>query len=173
MKNKLVPALIGGGAIAVVLLLLSLIPLVRNCSCVLAILGGALAAYLYVRKSAAPVSSGEGIIVGAMAGAVTSAIRVAYLSIIFLVNRENLESLSRDLEERMRPFGGDLNSNWVLFIVLAGVILAVVMLIVLEAIGGVIGVALFEKRKGETVPPPPPPQMPPDTNNLPGGAPGL
>lgn len=169
MKNKLVPALIGGGSIFLVSLLFALIPRAGFCTCLLALLGGVLAAYLYIRKSPTPVSSGEGLIVGALAGAVTGLLRLAYLATIFLVNRESLEEMSRSIEERMRQAGVNFEINLPL-IILAGGIFAVVLLVVLEALGGVIGVALLEKRKGETNLPPP---MPPDASGLPGSAPGL
>lgn len=157
MKNKLVPALIGGATIFLVSMLLTLIPRTGVCTCLLTILGGVLAAYLFIRKSPDPVSSGEGIIVGAMAGAVTSLLRVVYLSITYLLNRENIEMLLQQTEERIRQVGANFSDNALLLLVLAGFILAIVMLVVLEAIGGAIGVALFEKRKGETNLPPPPP----------------
>ena len=157
MKNKLVPALIGGGSIFLVSMLLTLIPRAGLCACLLTILGGVLAAYLFIRKSPHAVSSGEGIIVGSMAGAVTSLLRLAYLSITYLLNRENIEALIQQTQERIRQVGASFSDNALLLLIIAGVILAVVMLVVLEAIGGAIGVALFEKRKGETSLPPPPP----------------
>ena len=169
MKNKLVPALIGGASIFLVSMLLTLIPSAGVCTCLLAILGGVLAAYLFIKKSPHRVLSGEGIIVGAMAGVVTSLLRLVYLSINFLLNRENIEALLQQTQERIRQVGADFSDNALLLLVLAGVILAVVMLIVLEAIGGAIGVALFEKRKVETNLPPPPP-VPPDSSLSPGGA---
>ena len=170
MKNKLVPALIGGASIFVVSMVLSLIPRAAMCTCLLALLGGVLAAYLYIRKSPTPVSGGEGIIVGAMAGFVTGLLRVAFLSITFLLNREKIEELFEQVQERVRQVGANFSDNGLLLIILAGVILAVVMLVVFEAIGGAVGVALFEKRKGETDSPPPPP-VPADADSSlsPGG----
>lgn len=147
MKNKLVPALIGGASIFLVSMLLALIPRAGLCTCLLTILGGVLAAYLFTKRSPHPVSSGEGIIVGAMAGAVTGLIRLGYLSITYLLNREHIEALLEQTEERIRQVGVSFSDNALLLLVLAGVILAIVMLVVLEAIGGAIGVALFEKRE--------------------------
>ena len=137
MKNKLVPALIGGGLIFLVSMLLTLIPRAGLCSCLLTVLGGVLAAYLYIKKSPRPVSGGEGFIVGAMAGAVTSLLRLAYLSIIFLLNRENIEAQLQLAQERIREVGANFSDNALLLLVAAGVILAVVMFVVLEAVGGV------------------------------------
>src|SRR5687768_4898440 len=69
MNNKLKPAIIGG----VVLGILSVIPFVNwvnFCCCLWAILGGLLAAHLYVKSSPTPTSAGDGAIVGALAGVV-------------------------------------------------------------------------------------------------------
>lgn len=178
MKNKLVPALIGGVTIFVVSFLVSLIPRAGCCACLLAILGGVLAAYLYIRNSATPVSNAEGLVVGALAGLITGALRLVYLAITLLVSREGVGTLLQQVQERiLRQAGVNFNENWLVIIILAGVILGVLLLVFLEAIGGAIGVALFEKRKGETISPPPPPMppppAPPDANNLPSSAPGL
>src|SRR5690348_8758484 len=73
MNNKVKSAVIGG----VVLGLLSAIPFVNwlnFCCCLWAIIGGALASYLYVKNSAVPASAGDGAILGAMAGAIGAVI---------------------------------------------------------------------------------------------------
>jgi hypothetical protein len=172
MKNKLLPALIGGGSIFLLSLLLSLIPGVRCCTFVLTVLGGVLAAYLSIRKSAIPVSKGEGFIVGALAGAVTGVLRLAFLAISYVLNRDNIQIMLREAEARVRQVGVEFNENWLTFLVLAGVIFGVVLLVVFEALGGLLGVTLFEKRT-ETTPPPPPPPTLPDSADAPGGIPGL
>jgi hypothetical protein len=148
MKSKLVPALVGGASIFLISILLSLIPRVGYCTCLLAILGGVIAAYLYIRNSPSPVSNGEGIIVGAMAGAITGVLRLAYVAIVYLLSRESFERLVESTHERLRQAGITFDINLHL-IILAGGILAVVLLVVIEALGGMIGVALFEKRRGE------------------------
>src|SRR5712692_5683048 len=62
------PALIGGVAAGVV----SQIPILGNLlncfCCALLIGGGVLASYLYIKDSSTPVSSGEGAMLGLMAG---------------------------------------------------------------------------------------------------------
>ncbi|HEX8652679.1 MAG TPA: hypothetical protein VF708_17825 [Pyrinomonadaceae bacterium] len=174
MKNKLLPAFIGGGSIFLLLLLLSLIPGVRCCTIILTILGGVLAAYLLIRKSQTPVSKGEGVIVGALAGAVTGVFRLAFLAISYLLNRDNIQIMLREAEARMRQFGVEFNENSLTFIILAGIIFGVVLLVVLEALGGLLGVTLFEKRnETTTLPPPPPPPTLPGSADAPGGIPGL
>jgi hypothetical protein len=138
--------------------------------CLITIFGGALATYLCIKKSATPVRGGEGIIVGAMAGAVTGLLRLAYFPINYMINRENIEmELQRTEEELRRALGFNVNMY---LMVLAGGIFAVILLVIIEAIGGAIGVALFETRKGGTDEPPPPPP-PTDFAQLPGGDPGV
>ena len=154
MRNKLLPALIGGGSIFLLTLLLSLIPGLGLYTCFSIILGGMLASYLYIRRSPTPVSGGEGIIVGALAGAVTGLLRLAYLPINSRLNSENINRLIHRAEEQLRQVGVSFNVNLPLFLLAVGII-AVVLLVILEAIGGAVGVALFEKRKGDAHPPAP------------------
>ena len=69
MDNKWRSAITGG----VVIGLLSGIPYVRlgNVACCMwVVLGGALASYLYIKKSPTPVNVGEGAMIGAIAGAI-------------------------------------------------------------------------------------------------------
>jgi hypothetical protein len=169
MKNKIVPALIGGAAVFVLSLIVSLIPGVRCCGLFLAFLGGVLAAYLAIKKSATPMSRGEGLIVGALAGVVTGALRLAYLTISYLLDRENIRLILRETEARVRQVGVNFNEHWLTLLILAGIILAVVLLVILEALGGLIGVALFEKRAEAT----PTLPLPPADVDAPGSAPGL
>lgn len=171
MKNKLLPALIGGGSIFLLSLLLSLVPGVRCCGFLLTLLGGVLSAYLSIRKSPTPVSRGEGLIIGSLAGAVTAVLRLSYLAISYLLNRENVQMMLREAEERVRQVGVNFNENWLTLLIVAGVILGVVLIIVLEALGGLVGIALFEKRTEAVLPPPPP--IPPGGVDVPGSMPGL
>jgi len=161
MNNKLKPALIGG----VLLGLLSVIPFVNFlniCCCLWAILGGMLASYLYVKSSATPVSAGEGAVLGALTGLVGAVIslilgipisyamgptmRNLVLSIMENVNRQQAQLMRAQLEA-----AGD---SMVRLIVNA--LILAVLLFVFSIVGGLIGVALFEKRKSGPVPPPPP-----------------
>jgi hypothetical protein len=154
MKKKLAPALIGGGSIFLLSLVLSLIPRVGLYPCLFIILGGVVASYLYIRKSSTPVSGGEGIIVGALAGAVTGLLRLAYLPITYRLNRETINTQLDRAVEHLRLVGINININLPLLLLAVG-ILAFVLLVILEAIGGAVGVALFETRKGDANAPPP------------------
>jgi hypothetical protein len=161
MNNKLKPALIGG----VLLGLLSVIPFVNSlnaCCCLWAILGGMLASYLYVKNSPIPARPGDGAMLGALAGAIGAVIslilgipisyamgptmRNMFLGILENVDRQQAELMRRQLEA-----AGDS----IVPVIINSLILAV-LLFVFSVIGGLLGTALFEKRKGGPVPPPPP-----------------
>src|ERR1044072_5245681 len=68
MNDKLKPALIGG----VILGVLSALPLVQTCCCIWALVGGLIAANMYIKSSPNPVTPADGAIVGAIAGAIGS-----------------------------------------------------------------------------------------------------
>ena len=67
--SKLQPALLGGVAIGV-LTALPVVNIVNLCCCAWVIFGGALAAYVMQQNHPAPVSAGDGAVVGLMAGAI-------------------------------------------------------------------------------------------------------
>jgi hypothetical protein len=167
MNNKVKPAVIGG----VVLGLLSAIPFVNFvniCCCLWAIVGGLLASYLYVKNSPVPANAGDGAIVGAIAGAIGaviylvvgiplaivsgSAMRSVFINLMSSIDPNQADLLRRQLEAQ-----GDNISG-----VIVQSLIGAVLLLVFAVIGGLIGIPLFEKRKGGTMPPPPP---------APGGAP--
>jgi len=190
--SKLVPALIGG----IILGILSSIPFVNLaniCCCAWVIVGGAIAAKMLINRSPVyPVTSGDGAIVGLLAGVVGSAL---YLFIGFplalLVNQagtgpflEWVKGMTNDPNAqeqidqfiRMQQQGRSLGQSiiqgllsWAIFSVIA---------IGFAALGGLLGVALFEKRKGgppQAYPPPgypPPPSYPPPPPGYPPSGPG-
>jgi hypothetical protein len=143
MNNKLKPALLGGLIVGV----LSAIPFINYCCCIWSIGGGVLAAYLYIKSSPTPVTTGDGAMVGGLAGVVGA---IIYLIIglpiaIFFGMAAMTEQLSRS--GVALPFSGTL------LMVVAGIIGAII-LAVLTTLGGIIGVAIFEKRKGNAASPP-------------------
>lgn len=145
MNNKLKPALLGGLVVG----LLSAIPFINYCCCIWSIGGGVLAAYLYIKSSPIPVSMGNGAMVGGLAGVVGGIIYLVIgLPIAILFGMAAMtDQLSRSGVEL--PFSG------VLLMIVAGIVGAI-FLAVLATIGGIIGVAIFEKRKGSDIAPPPP-----------------
>lgn len=161
MNNKLKPAVIGG----VVLGLLSAIPFVNwvnICCCAWAILGGLLASYLYVRNSATPANAGDGAIVGAIAGGIGAAIYLVLGIPLAIVSgaamREMLINLMASVDPRQAEMirtQMEAQGESIASAIFQGLIGAV-LLVVFAIIGGLIGIPLFEKRKGGPVPPPPP-----------------
>ena len=163
MNNKVKPAIIGG----VLLGLLSAIPFVNwvnICCCLWAIVGGLIASYLYVKNSSTPANAGDGAIVGAMAGAIGAAIYVVIGIPLGIVTGSAMRSILIDLMAKMDPRQAELfrtqmeaQGESIASAIIYGLIGAV-LLIVFAVIGGLIGIPLFEKRKGGgPVPPPPPP----------------
>lgn len=176
MNNKLRAALIGG----IVLGLLSGIPylrLVNVICCLWVLVGGALAAYLYIRKSPTPVNIGEGAMIGAMAGAIGTVIEMLVgipLTILmgnpemnFLIDLarradpQKAEQIRQTLAQAMsRPF----LEQFFYTLFSWGTLLSLLITVVFALVGGLIAIPLFEKRKGNDGPPPPPPYF--------GGTPG-
>ncbi len=148
MNEKLKPALIGGLVAGV----LSVIPIVATCSCLWAIGGGVLAGFLYIPKVPAPVTAGEGAILGALAGLVQAAVRVVIGIPLSYVMAANM-----GLEEQLERMNVDLPVTGMMLIIV-GTLLGAVFAIGLSTVGGLIAVPLFEKRKGGPTAPPPPPQ---------------
>jgi hypothetical protein len=158
MNNKLKPAIIGG----VVLGILSVIPFVNwvnFCCCLWAILGGLLASHLYVKSSPTPASTGDGAIVGALAGVVGGVIviflgiPISYLAsgVMSGILVGFLEGMNPAQAELMRA---QLEAQSIAGHIVNGIILAV-LLVVFSTLGGLIGISVFEKRKGNMTPPPP------------------
>lgn len=164
MDNKFKPAVIGG----VVLGVLSAIPfvnIVNACCCLWAILGGMLASYLYVKNSATPASAGDGAMLGAVAGivgglislvlgvplaiATSSMMAEMVSSIIESADPRQAEAVRTQMEASASVAGAIVNG-----------LIQAVLLFIFAIIGGLIGIPLFEKRKGGSLPPPPPPTGP-------------
>ena len=161
MNNKLKPALIGG----VLLGVLSAIPFVNFvniCCCLWAILGGLLATQMYVKSSPTPVGAGDGAILGAIAGGIGAVVYVilgipigiiagpimqaALISLMSNVDPRQAEAMSA----QMAVTAGSVVS------VIINTLIGAVFLLIFSIIGGLLGVPIFEKRKG--APPPPPTQ---------------
>ena len=149
MNNKLKPALLGGLIVGIFSAIHSLIPIVSMCCCIWSIVGGVVAALLYIKSSPTPVQMGEGAMVGGLAGVVGGIIYVViYLPIALLWGMVTMQ-------EQLNRSGVHLPFSGSILMVVASLIGALV-LVLLSTLGGVIGTAIFEKRKGNTVAPPPP-----------------
>lgn len=144
MNNKLKPALLGGLIVGV----LSAIPLINYCCCIWTLGGGVLAAFLYVKSSPTPVKIGDGAMVGALAGVIGG---IIYFVISLPINiLWGMAAMETQLSERgvQLPFSG------IVLMIVVG-LLGAVILAVLTTLGGILGVAIFEKRKDGVAPPPP------------------
>jgi len=145
MIDKLKPALLGG----LIAGILSVIPIVSVCCCLWAILGGLLASFLYIKNSNVPVTPGGGAGIGAMAGAVGALIYLIIgIPINLFVGTAQMEDVIRRSGVEV-PLGG-------IALLLLGVFFVAILILICSTLGGILGVPIFEKRKG--VPPPPPPQ---------------
>ena len=149
MNNKLKPALLGGLIVGIFSAIHSLIPIVSLCCCIWSIVGGVLAAFMYIKSSPTPVQMGEGAMVGALAGVVGGILYVIiYVPIGILWGMATMQE-QLDRSGVNLPFSGSI-------LVIVGSIIGAVVLVLLSTLGGVIGTAIFEKRKGNNATPPPP-----------------
>ncbi|MEA3013034.1 MAG: hypothetical protein QOD42_1579 [Sphingomonadales bacterium] len=160
MSGKFQPALLAGGALGVVLIIIAvvtaLVPplgLLGCCACLLPIGAGLFAVSQYVGKSAAPVQLADGAILGAIAGAVGGIIYLIIgMPVAYMINAA---AISAQMDQ-MRQAGIDIPIAG-FALALVGGIIGVIVDVLLGLIGGLIGVAIFEKRKGGAGAPPPPP----------------
>lgn len=167
MDEKLKPALIGGLVLGV-LTAIPFVNLVNVCCCCWAVLGGAIAANLYIKKSPTPVSVGEGALLGLMSGVIgtvvawiigipLSLIIGDYFSPLLVKMFESIdpraaEDFRRQLElQQNQPFTQKLPAMMV------SMMIAIVVYPAFSTLGGLISTAIFEKRKGAGTPPMPPP----------------
>jgi hypothetical protein len=143
------PALIGGGLAGV----LSAIPFV-NCLCCLWIIGGAmLSAYLLSKNSKVALSSGDGVIVGALAG-VFAAIVDFFVSIPF---QAMSDQMARNIMEKISEYADEMPQGWEGFLEgggfeasmamnILGLLIAAVVFSILGALGGLLGMSMFGKK---------------------------
>jgi uncharacterized Tic20 family protein len=178
--KKLVPALVGG----VVLAALSSIPFVSLANvacCSWAIVGGGVAAYMLVKRSPMRrVTSGDGALVGLLAGLIGS-LAILLINIPFAkrFGPEFIAGMKQAAEQQKDPQAQETINRLIAFMQDSG-LLAVLMIwlvftliaVGMATLGGIIGVAIFEKRKGNQPPPAyPPPDYPPPGYGPPGYGP--
>ncbi|MGE0041690.1 MAG: DUF5518 domain-containing protein [Vicinamibacterales bacterium] len=164
---KTQPALLGGAVIGV----LSALPVINvaNCCCAWILFGGALAAYLMQQNHPEPIQTGDGAVVGLMAGAIGAAIGSLLSIPIGLMMgpfqsrmlQRTLEN-ARDMPPEVRGFfeafahapgeGGApfilMGLGWIL-----GFVFWMVVSSIFGTLGGILGAIMF--RKAAPAPPPP------------------
>lgn len=169
--DKFRPALIGG----IVLGLLSSIPFINIGNllcCMWVIIGGAIATYLYIKKSPQPVQIGEGALLGAIAGAIGSVVAIVVGIPIGILMGNPLARMMLEWAARMNPDQGDralreyerLTSAPFVDQLAASLtpflFITILIYVVFATLGGLIAVPIFEKRKGQqSAPPLPPPDF--------------
>ena len=172
--NKIQPAVIGG----VILGLLSSIPFVNLgnlCCCLWVVGGGALASYLYIKKSETPVSVGEGAIVGLIAGLVGAFVGLVIgLPLSLLTGNVMMDAVGKMFESldpnAARQFQAQIEQYKNMSVgerlvqSIPGVLLNFAVTAAMATVGGLLGVVLLEKRKPLQGMPPVPP---PDFGNMP------
>ncbi len=151
MNSKLRAGLLGGLVMGVLsaVTVVPQVPFVRFICCIWAMLGGVVAAYFYAKRSPTPARIGDGVAVGVIAGAVGAAISlVAFALVSFYVTDRTLA------EEQLARAGLNITYSSVIWLIAA---LAFILQVIQALVGGIIGVALFERRAEEGSGPPPPP----------------
>ena len=175
MNDKIKPALIGG----LILGILSAIPAVNTCCCIWALVGGLLAANMYIKSSPNPVTPADGAVVGAIAGAIGAVLIIVVGIPLQLIFGAAMTSMMGGYIQSVDPnqaaqiqeaMAGSLGFGRAILNALMYSVTAVIF----SAVGGLLGVALFEKRKGGPGVPPPPPPAPgaPGGYGQPGGGGG-
>jgi hypothetical protein len=163
------PALIAGAVAG----LLSGLPLISagNCFCCLWIVGGAaVATRLLAGRTAGPLTSGDGAIVGALTGIVAAVVQ-AFVSLPFRsfdpeqlqkvvdwISTIGVEVPPSVLGEASEMSSRFMSPGWfLLFLFISAVVMCV-----FGVLGGVIGVSLFGRKAAPPAPPvvPPPPPAP-------------
>ena len=149
---------LGVAAVMIVLGLIgSVIPGVGCCNCLLPVAAGVLAVYLYSQNSSVPLDPAGGAKLGAIAGVAGGLLNLIIgTPLSYFVNSAVMEAQFAQLRDQGVNLPASL-TGLALFIVM-GIVSAVVF-IILAAIGGLIGAAIFGKKGpgGAGAPPPPPP----------------
>jgi len=162
--NKIQPALVGG-LIVGLLWSIPFLNLINFCCCLGVMIGGAVAALMLVKRSPVfPVSSSDGAAVGALAGAVGAGIHLIIgVPIGLIMNQASFSVLKSLLAQMNDPqvrsamdqaLSESANQGFAerLLGALVGWLIVSAVSVGFSTLGGVIGVAIFEKRKGQQPP---------------------
>lgn len=162
------PALIGGALVGV----LSCLPMVErlnnlliSCLCWLAWSGGVLAAKMLIDRSPTPLTSREGARVGLFAGLLGGGFHFVVKFAWSISQMDNILTTASSfpfVNDDARAMYERIQQNGLLKALMAFLFsfLGSLLLLGFTVLGGMVGVALFEKRKGQAPPPPYPPNYP-------------
>ena len=160
---KLQPALFGGVAIGV-LSALPVVNILNFCCCAWVVFGGALAVYLMQQNHPAPVSTGDGAVVGLMAGAIGAVVgSILGIPIAMAMGPFQADMLERVMEgardlppevqaifEQMR---GSMTTGAAIGIgFIFSLLFSLCFYSIFGLLGGLLGSVMFRKN----APPPPP-----------------
>lgn len=174
MRSRLVmPAFVGGLVIGV----LSALPVIsvgNVCCCLWVVVGGAVGAYLLQQNQTAPITAGDGALVGALAGLIG-----AFVSLVLSIPITLLMSpVQRAVLERLRDSGASMPPEVTQafdnagsgFLLVASFLLMLFISPVFAATGGLLGAMIFRKPLPPPLPPPTPggPSTPIDVPYSPG-----
>lgn len=160
MNNKIKSGMLIGlilGVLSVTTTAISSIPSLRGtgsylgcCNCLWPIVAGILGVFWYVKSSPIPATIGDGAVIGLMVGLVGGLINLIIGLPIqyFIAGMENIDAQIRQLNPNFPLSGLSL-------MIIAGII-GLIIVIILAMIGGLLGIPIFEKRKGGAGVPPPP-----------------
>lgn len=172
-ESMLKPALIGGVALGIV----SAIPIIGafNCLCCAWVLaGGMLAAHLYVKDAASPVTLGRGAVLGLATGALGAVVCTLFSIPLHMMSAsgggmnfmaqiqqqiDKMPNVPPETRQALEALAsrGDLTA----VLLVGSFILSLVVFSIFGMMGATIGVALFEKRKIGTPPSHPTSYQPP------------
>ncbi|MFQ6069702.1 MAG: hypothetical protein ACE5LC_04160 [Candidatus Aminicenantales bacterium] len=147
--TMMTPALVGG----VVAGLLSGIPLL-NCLCCLWIIGGAvLASYLLIKDSPVKLTGGDGAIVGVFTGIVAAVVDALISLPLQPLNKEFALKIMDWVSEYGQEIPPGLDSlidkslgKITFFSFMFDLVVSAVVFAILGALGGIIGISLFQKK---------------------------
>jgi len=143
------PALIGGAVMGT----LSALPIISagNCCCLWLLSGGAVAAYVLQQGQEAPITPGDGALVGLLAGIVGS---VVYLLLSIPITilmapmmrtmMERIMSSSGGMPPEFRQYAGTYMGG--ALPIVFGFILILVFGAIFSTLGGLLGAAVFKKQ---------------------------
>jgi hypothetical protein len=167
--SKMQPALVGGLIIGV-LWSVPFLSLINFCCCLGVMVGGAVATLMLVKRSPVlPVSSGDGAVVGMLAGLVGAGIYLVLgvpISLLFnqagvsmfksLIDSINDPQFRQVMDEALKASENQGLAERLLGALISWFVVSIIS-VGFATIGGLIGVSIFEKRKGQGYPPQPPP----------------
>ena len=161
MNDKTKAGVIAGAILGVVIIVVALVGSVARgvgcCNCLLPIGGGILAVYLYTKNGLGPIQSGDGAVLGLIAGAVAAVMYLIIgLPLAYFISAAAMAAQFEQLRESgiNMPAGMSIGA-----IIIVGGIVGALIYVGLATVGGLIGASIFGKNRPASPPVPPPPPI--------------